>query len=183
MLPIDALMQEHRLIERMISRMRSELYRMEEMRDVDAKFVDVTVDFIRVYADRCHHGKEEGVLFRELGGKQMSGEHAAVMKALIEEHVYARKTTGNLAKAKEDYVKGNQESRNDVWKFLNGLVEFYPKHIEKEDKKFFYPAMNYFTPSEQEAMLSEFWDFDKKIIHERYAKVLDELEKTASAKS
>src|SRR4030042_1975914 len=107
-------MQEHRLIERMISRIRSELYRMEEMRDVDAKFVDVIVDFIRVYADRCHHGKEEGVLFRELGGKQMSGENAAVMKALIEEHVYARKTTGNLAKAKEDYVKGNQESRSDV---------------------------------------------------------------------
>jgi len=64
MLPIDALMQEHRLIERMISQMNKELLRMKETNEVNSAFIDVVVDFIRVYADRCHHGKEEGVLFR-----------------------------------------------------------------------------------------------------------------------
>ena len=38
--------------------------------------------------------------------------------------------------------------------------------------------MSYFTQSEQETMLNEFWDFDSKIVHEHYAKVLDALEKT-----
>src|SRR3990170_5167319 len=128
LLPIDALMQEHRLIERMISQMRKELARMEEKNDVNSKFVDATVDFIKVYADRCHHGKEEGVLFRELSSKQMSREHAALMRDLIEEHVYARKTTGNLAKAKESYVNGNRDSWKDVYKLMNDLVEFYPMH-------------------------------------------------------
>jgi hemerythrin-like domain-containing protein len=176
MLPIDSLMQEHRLIERMISQMRKELLTMKSTNEVNSKFIDVAVDFIRVYADRCHHGKEEGVLFRELSSKQMSSEHTGMIRELIDEHVYARRTTSNLVKAKDRYVKGDGEARSDVWKLLNDLVEFYPRHIEKEDKRFFYPSMNYFTGQEQEAMLNEFWDFDRKVVHEHYAKVLDELE-------
>ncbi len=150
---------------------------MKSMNEVNSKFIDVAVDFIRVYADRCHHGKEEGVLFRELGRKPMSPEHAVMMRELIEGHAYARRTTGNLANAKDRYAKGDDEARNDIWKLLNDLVEFYPKHIEKEDKNFFYPSMNYFGQSEQETMLNEFWDFDRKIVHEHYAKVMDALEK------
>jgi hemerythrin-like domain-containing protein len=180
MLPVDALMQEHRLIERMISQMKKEVLTMKSKQDVNSTFIDIAVDFIRVYADRCHHGKEEGVLFRELSGKQMTSEHAEMMRELINEHVYARKTTASLNEAKKRYVKGNEYARNDVWKLLNDLVEFYPKHIEKEDKRFFYPSMYYFSPQEQETMLNEFRDFDRKIIHEHYTKVLDELEKAES---
>jgi hemerythrin-like domain-containing protein len=176
-------MQEHRLIERMLSQMRKELLTMKSSNEVDSKFIDTAVDFIRVYADRCHHGKEEGVLFRELSSKQMSPQHAGIMRELIEEHAYARRTTSNLVKAKERYMKGDDEARNDVWKSLNDLMELYPMHIEKEDKRFFSPSMNYFSPQEQEAMLNEFWDFDRKIIHEHYAKVLDELEKTTEPQS
>ena len=179
LLPIDALMQEHRLIERMIAQMQKEATRMEETKMVNAKFVDVAVDFIRVYADRCHHGKEEGVLFRELHSKPMAPEIATMVMELINEHVYARKTTANLAKAKESYVNGNLDSLNDVVKLIKALVEFYPQHIEKEDKRFFGPSMECFTPQEQKAMLDEFWDFDRKIIHDHYAKVLDNLEKPA----
>jgi hemerythrin-like domain-containing protein len=181
MLPIDALMQEHRLIERMIAQMRKELVSMKSKQDVNSAFIDVAVDFIRVYADRCHHGKEEGVLFRELSGKQMSPQQSEMMRDLINEHVYARKTTANLDEAKERYLKGNEDARNDVLKLLTDLVEFYPKHIEKEDKRFFYPSMDYFSPQEQETLLNEFRDFDRKIIHEHYTKVLDELEKTSES--
>ena len=83
MLPVDALMQEHRLIERMISQMKKEVLTMKSKQDVNSTFIDIAVDFIRVYADRCHHGKEEGVLFRELNGKQMTSEHAEIMRELI----------------------------------------------------------------------------------------------------
>src|SRR4030065_2136367 len=123
MLPIDALMQEHRLIDRMISQMRKRLRAMKSTNEVNSKFIDVAVDFIIVYADRCHHGKEEGVLFRELSIKQMPSEYAVMMRELIDEHVYARRTTGNLAKAKDRYVEGHGEARSDVWKLLKDLME------------------------------------------------------------
>jgi hemerythrin-like domain-containing protein len=182
MLPVDLLVQEHRIIERMVPPIKNELSRMEETKEVNPKFIDVTVDFIRTYADHCHHGKEEGILFRELAKKTLSTEHATIMRELIEEHVYGRKTTRNLADAKERFVKGNPEALKGVRKFLSDLAEFYPKHIEKEDKKFFHSAMTYFTPQEQKTMLQECWEFDRKLIHEKYAKTVEEMEKMVSGK-
>jgi hypothetical protein len=35
--------------------------------------------------------------------------------------------------------------------------------------------MEYFTKEEQDEMLGEFWEFDRKMIHEKYTKVLDLL--------
>lgn len=57
------------------------------------------------------------------------------------------------------------------------LVDFYPKHIEKEDKHFFMPIMNYFTQEEKEAMLLEEWEFDKNLIHQIYKNKISEAEK------
>jgi hemerythrin-like domain-containing protein len=182
LLPVDLLVQEHRIIERMVPPIKKELSRMKETKEVNPTFIDVTVDFIRTYADHCHHGKEEGVLFRELAKKGLTQEHATTMRELIEEHVYGRKTTRSLESAKERFVNGNPEALKDVVKFLGDLAEFYPKHIEKEDKKFFYPVMTYFIAQEQEAMLQEFYDFDMKLIHEKYAKTVAEMEKTALGK-
>jgi hemerythrin-like domain-containing protein len=181
LLPIEALMNEHRQIERMISLIRKELLKMEKTAAVDSKFVEPLVDFIRIYADLCHHGKEEGILFREMSTKPISNEHSLMIRVLIEEHVYARKTTSNLEQANLRYANGEVEAREDVGECLNDLAEFYPKHIQKEDKQFFYPSMEYFSPQEQEVMLQEFWDFDRKLIHEKYARVLDELDKIVSA--
>jgi hemerythrin-like domain-containing protein len=179
LLPIDALIWEHRLIERMLLPMKKELSKMSQTKEVDSSFIDTLIDFIRTYVDGCHHGKEERILFRELAKKKLANEHDKMMKQLIREHVYARATTRNLEKAKESCVEDNPQSLKDVLKSLKDLAELYPKHIEKEDKKFFYPSMEYFTAQEQEAMLQEFWEFDRKIIHEKYKKALDEMEKAA----
>ena len=65
-------MIEHRLIERMISLMAKERDRMEASKKADPSFIDTIVDFIRTYADHCHHGKEENILFRELTKKDLS---------------------------------------------------------------------------------------------------------------
>ena len=56
---------------------------------------------------------------------------------------------------------------------LEDLVAFYPRHIEKEDKHFFFPILNYFSAEEQDGMLREFYEFDRRMIHEKYRKVLE----------
>jgi hemerythrin-like domain-containing protein len=179
LLPIDALIWEHRSIERMLLPIKKELSKMSHTKEVDSSFVDALIDFIRTYVDGCHHSKEESILFRELAKKKLANEHAEMMKQLIKEHVYARAATRNLEKAKKSYIEGNPDSLKDVLKSLKDLAELYPKHIEKEEKKFFHPSMEYFTAQEQEAMLQEFWEFDRKMIHEKYKKALDEMEKMA----
>lgn len=60
---------------------------------------------------------------------------------------------------------------------LKELIDFYPMHIEKEDKGFFHPAMGYFTEQELDNMLEEFWEFDRKMIHEEYQIIVNRFEK------
>ena len=177
MLPIGPLMIEHRLIERMISVMREELQRLEKGKEVDTAFIVTAVDFIRIYADRCHHGKEEDILFRELQKKNLSEEHNRIMNELLEEHKWGRKTTGRLVGANEDYIDGDKKALPVISDCLRSLVGFYPKHIEKEDKHFFVPVMGYFSQDEKDSMLKEGCDFDQKLIHEKYEKTVVEVEK------
>ena len=174
MMPIGPLMIEHRLIEKMIGMMSEELERMKREKTVRPSLIDTMVDFIRTYADRCHHGKEEDILFRELAKKDLKAEHAETMNELIEEHKWGRATTKRLVEASRAYEAGDREAVATVARCLEELAAFYPKHIEKEDKRFFKPVMDYFTQEERDAMLEEGFDFDRNLIHEKYRKMVEQ---------
>ena len=175
MLPIGPLMWEHRLIERMITLLKANCVAMAENGKLDISFIVVATDFLRTYADRCHHGKEEDILFRELAHKSLSETDRRTMQELVEEHRYARKTVSNLVQMVAAHAQGNGGSIDEALNLLDELGEFYPRHIQKEDKHFFFPCMNYFTPAEQQSMLQDFWEFDRKMIHEKYTKVIEGL--------
>lgn len=169
------LMVEHRLIEKMLSAVKKKLEETQAINKIDPLFVDIAVDFIKTYADRTHHGKEEDILFRELKNKELTEEDKRVMKELIEEHVYGRKITNELVQANTKYRNGEKSSLVDIASGLQTLFEFYPKHIQKEDKVFFPSCRKYFTQEEEQDMLAEFWEFDRKMIHEKYKRVIDGL--------
>ena len=116
--------------------MEINLNKISNENTLDPSFIDTAVDFIRTYADRCHHGKEEDILFRDLAKKNISAELNIIMDELIQEHKYARTITGSLVAAKENYVKGNKYSLKDVIANVETLVKFYPPHISKEDEQF-----------------------------------------------
>ena len=102
--------------------------RIEKTQSIDPYFVDTAVDFIRVYADRTHHGKEEDIMFNELRGKELSNEDRQLMNELIEDDI-------------------------------------------------FFPSVRfYFSEEEDQAMLAGFWEFDRKMIHEKYKAVVKDLE-------
>jgi hemerythrin-like domain-containing protein len=165
-------MIEHRLIEKMIRAMKRELQRIQARKKVNPVLVDTVVDFVRMYADRCHHGKEEDILFRDLEKKPLSAEHKRVMEELIQEHRWAREITRSLVEANRSYVGGDEKALSRIVECMKTLVEFYPKHIEKEDRHFFLPVMEYLDEQEKDAMLREGNEFDRKLIHEKYQNVV-----------
>ena len=175
--PVGPLMTEHRVIERMIAVLRSELDRMQREQRADPAFVDVAVDFIRTYADRCHHGKEEDILFARLAERDLDAELAREMQELIEDHAYARGLTRQLVDANARCAAGEAEALDDIEAMLRALVEFYPVHIAKEDRHFFKPCMTYFTDAEKATMLDDFAEFDRGLIHEKYRGVVEALER------
>jgi hemerythrin-like domain-containing protein len=177
------MMMEHRLIERMVSLMRQDLERIRanilvdpEFAFVDPVFIDMAVDFMRTYADRCHHGKEEDILFAELTNKSLPSDLKKIMDELIEEHKQAREYTKELVKAKENYLRQEPEAVKQVLFYLDKITVMYPNHIIKEDQHFFIPCMGLFTDEEKDSMLEKMWEFDRRMIHERYEGVVAGIE-------
>ena len=170
------LMIEHRLIERMLKVVQRKLDDVVQTQSIDPFFVDTAVDFIRVYADRTHHGKEEDILFRDLRKKELSSKDRQLMDELIADHIFGRTTTKALVEANMRYRRGDKAALGEVTAHLQTIVDFYPVHIKKEDIVCFPAFRAYFSEEEDQAMLAEFWEFDKKMIHEKYTAVVKESE-------
>jgi hemerythrin-like domain-containing protein len=190
MQPIGLLMIEHRLIERLLNLMAREFKRIKanievdpEFAFVDPVFIDTAVDFIQTYADCCHHGKEDDLLFKALAAKDLSPEHRQSMDDLIREHAWAREATASLVKAKEAYLLEKPGALDDLMEHMGKLVDFYPRHIDKEDRHFFIPCMAYFSQAEQTDLLARMYEFDRQLIHEKYRGVVESMEQRRGCKT
>ena len=175
MKPRGPLMIEHRLIEKMIAIIRDRTATMRRQNQADPVFIDTAVDFIRTYADRTHHGKEEDILFKILADKRMSASDTRMMQILVDDHKYGRKTVAELVEAKEQYLQGDTQALTVILDKLNALADFYPEHIRKEDEEFFPNSEAYLAEDEQNKMLQSFYEFDQHMIHEKYKMVVDQF--------
>jgi hemerythrin-like domain-containing protein len=176
MLPVEILIGEHRLILQMVKIIQTKKQRIVADNKVDPNFIVITVDFFRTYADKYHHGKEEGLLFNALSQKTLSDVDEKIMRELIMEHAYARRTVNSLEQLKESYLSDNPKKLIGILQMLDTLVELYPKHIENEDKHFFYSSMQYFDQTEQEEMLDKFVKFDQDFTNKRYTQIVETLQ-------
>jgi len=173
---IAPLLIEHRLIMRMVDLLEKQREDIDSGTQADGNFISHAVDFFRTYADRTHHGKEEDILFKKLAEKSLSEEHRQTLQELLDEHVSARANVAGLSEANARYLRGEKEALEEISSFLEALVVLYPKHIEKEDRHFFIPVMDYLTSSEQDTMLKDFFEFDRNMIHEKYRKMVEGFE-------
>jgi len=177
MKPRGPLIIEHRLMEKMFGLSQKEVLKMKNDKVVDTLFVDTIVDFIRTYADRTHHGKEKDILFAKLITKDLNEKDTTMMNDLINDHRYARSLVGDLLDSKTKYISGDKSCLPIIIEKLETLINFYPGHIRKEDREFFPNTELYFTKEKLDNILSEFWEFDRKMIHEKYQKVFETLSK------
>lgn len=177
--PVGLLMREHRLIERIIFVMRDEIDSINKTKTIDKGKFFTIIDFIASYVDRTHHGKEEDILFKAILKKNISKEHRDMVDELVKEHGISRMTTRELKNQIDKYKKSSDQKYilGEVTKNIEILIELYPRHIEKEDKEFFLPVLNYFTVPERQEMINKFYDFDRIVIHKKYEEVIESLEK------
>jgi hemerythrin-like domain-containing protein len=175
MKPRGPLMIEHRLIEKMLNVAIEELDNIKNGNKANSSLINIIIDFIKTYADRTHHGKEEDILFKELMDKDLIEADQNMMEELIREHIEARKAVGDLYLASKQYENGDTSKAKVIYEKLFFLTQFYPIHIKKEDNVFFPETEKYFSADEHEKMLNEFWEFDRKMIHEKYNQTYESL--------
>jgi hemerythrin-like domain-containing protein/rubredoxin len=173
-------MIEHRLIERMIAVLDTHVRTVREPTMIDLTLIDKGVDFLRSYADRCHHGKEEDILFKALEQKKLTAEEMKIFNELVEEHAVARAAVRGIAAAREKAMSGDAAAFEEIASLVRKVGILYPAHIIKEDKHFFLPVMAYFSEDAQADMLSQFSEFDRQLIHEKYGNIVAQLENSAA---
>ena len=177
-IPVTMLIDEHKLIMRAVDVIKRKIAEIKANKAVNPKDISAFLDFFRTYADKFHHGKEEGILFNQLSKRELNNPDKNIMDELIIEHALARRTVTALENAKEDYVSGKTESLDTIEKLLESLANLYPTHIEKENEHFFFPSMAYFNRQEQEDMSREFQDFNRNFTEKRYSQIISSLEIT-----
>lgn len=175
MKPIAPLMIEHRTIEKMLGVFARERNRIVKTGHIDYGAIRISVDFFTTYIDEFHHGKEELILFRELDKKPLSPAHRKIMGELIDEHIRARSVVEKLEKVVR-YRDQAHVTLQDISKYMENLLKWYPAHVEKEDKHFFLSAMKYLNDQEQADMLEESREFDRKFTQDRYTGLIRDLE-------
>src|SRR5512139_965640 len=106
----DILMEEHRVIERVLNSLEKAALEAQKGEKVSPEFFILAADFIKGFADGCHHKKEEGVLFKEIvnAGVPEQGGPVGVMLA---DHEQGRVYTRAMRQAAEQWQAGDLSKR------------------------------------------------------------------------
>jgi len=175
MKPTEILMNDHRVIERMLALLEKMKSVMIETGELDKFFVDRAVDFFETFVDGSHHGKEEKILFNRFSAKSLYPELNRTIAHLISEHVHTREALREFRQTSYS-CRNDQKLLEASVKLFETLIKLYPDHIEDEEKHFFPQSMEHLNEEEQKEMLENFKDFDKTFVHSKYEGLISGLE-------
>ena len=179
---VEMLEAEHRVIQRMVAGMSVLADQLEGGEPVDVSLLESIVAFLRTFADRLHHGKEESFLFPALIRRGVPAQGCPI-GGLTMEHQKGRVMVGELADAIRGYAAGEPPARENLIKSLRALVAFYPSHIWKEDYLLFPLAGKVLTPEDQQELMDKFETVERELgldVHEGFDKEAAELERKVS---
>ncbi len=176
----DILMEEHRVIERVLTALERATHRLSRGEEVYLRFFTGTTVFIKGFTDACHHKKEEVVLFPALveNGLPKDSGPVAVMLA---EHEEGRRLAQGMRQATERFQAGDIRMRDTLVQNAKAYINLLRQHISKEDKVLFPMADKVIPAAQQEQVLSAFerYDLDEngEGIQEKFYGLAERLEK------
>ena len=127
------LKDEHQLILRMLALLEKNAKRTEEGSFTDYRFYLDGVDFIRNYADRFHHAKEEDVLFEAMIENGMPRANSPIA-AMLMDHDQGRAFVRGMEEAAKRALNGEAGQNAAIVENARGYLELLREHISKEDE-------------------------------------------------
>ena len=127
------LVNEHGLILRMITLLEHNAPRTAQGLYSNWQFYLDGVDFIRNYADRFHHAKEEEVLFQALVTNGMPRENSPVA-AMLMEHDQGRAYVKTMEDAARAALSGQSGQESIIAENALSYALLLREHISKEDE-------------------------------------------------
>lgn len=175
----QVLSDEHRVIERVLNSLETGANNLENGQAVRPEFFIQAAEFVKGFADGCHHQKEEQILFKKMqqAGMPVEGSPIGVMLA---EHELGRQFIQKLRSAAQAMLAGDTEADQMAVQSAKGYVALLRQHIMKEDQVLF-PMADKVIPADWH---SDIWEDFEKVeheevgegIHEKYLAIAEALE-------
>ena len=174
----EVLKHDHRVIERVLA----VLERVAEApQEASWATWGKVIDFIRNFADKCHHLKEEKILFPTLQRHGIPCEGGPIGVMLVE-HEEGRGYLRLMTLALELAEEVPETARETLVQNARSYLRLLREHIRKEEEVLFEMADEALTQEEQNKLAREFEEHEAKEIgagvHERYLKIAEELKET-----
>ena len=143
------------------------------------QFGNELVNFLKIFADKCHHGKEEDLLFKELENKGVPNEGGPI-GAMLQEHKQGREYIALMNKSLES---------KDLTNFKNAAIKYRDllrNHIAKENNVLFMMADRLLDDKKQDELFAKFENHEETVIghgvHEELHAKIHEWEVEFAAK-
>jgi hemerythrin-like domain-containing protein len=156
---IDVLMNEHRLIEQALGSLESYAAAVEEGFSPGRELIGEYAAFFRGFADACHHGKEEDILFQRMAERGFPRD-AGPLAVMLHEHELGRAHVRELLTLASGTGTLTPRETSELLHNVSGYVPLLRAHILKEDKILYPLALRVLTAPELDAMSTEFEKFE-----------------------
>ncbi len=179
----QVLRDEHDGILAMLAIVEAAARRLREGKPVPPDLMTNAVGFFRNFADRCHHGKEEGELFPALVARGIPKEGGPI-GVMLAEHDEGRAFVRGMGEAAARYAAGETAAVPALVSNTLGYVNLLRAHIDKENNVLFEMADGVLSDSEQSQLFDAFERIEQTRIgpgeHERYHAMIGEYQKIAA---
>ena len=143
-----------------------------------AEDLDQLLDFFRGFVDRCHHGKEELILFPELVRRGVPKEGGPV-GVMLSEHEMGREHVRKLQALVDAFREGDAGTAKDIPTVAASYRALLEAHIQKEDHVLFPMAARLLDAARAGEMVKEFDHIELEHVgegkHEAYHQMLHAL--------
>ena len=175
MKPTEVLKKEHESILEMLQVMRAIAAKGKSGIALNSEHIEQVIVFLRVFADQCHHGKEETLLFPEMvnAGIPRDGGPIGVME---QEHVIGRQCIQGLAEGTAKLKAGDASGTAQIVENIQLYTDLLEQHIFKENNILFMMADMHLSPETQDTLSVAFDKVEAEVIgHDKHAALLQSL--------
>ncbi len=158
---IDLLVSEHDEIKKVIKVVRKICFEIIKGMDVPYDDFAMAIEFIRNYADKYHHGKEEDMLFIEMDNELLELIGEGPVQGMLIEHNFGRAFIIQLEMALAAHKGGDEEAIVDIIGNAMGYANLLTKHINKEDNMIYKYASANLKEETLDRLDVEFEEFER----------------------
>jgi len=177
---IDNLRQDHETIRRSLKPLIHYTSKLQQDENVNKLVFTTLIDFFVTFVDKCHHGKEERILFPLLESYWIPREDGPI-GVLLYEHEEGRNLVRDLSDAIERYYRDNKDVVGDIIRLANGYSELLYQHIEKENSILFPWAEQLLSSSDDRHLIEKFGEIENEISRcKEFIELIEKLEKEAT---